>query len=38
LFARACDPVLGVLKAGGHADAQIIEWVLATTFEGLARR
>ena len=38
LFARACDPVLGVLKAGGHAHAQIIEWVLATTFEGLARR
>lgn len=38
LFARACDPVLGVLKAGGHESAQIIEWVLSTTFEGLARR
>lgn len=38
LFARACDPVLGVLKAGGHAPEQIIEWVLATTFDGLARR
>jgi TetR/AcrR family transcriptional regulator of autoinduction and epiphytic fitness len=38
LFARACDPVLGVLKAGGHDNAQIIEWVLATTFDGLARR
>ncbi|HEX5356674.1 MAG TPA: helix-turn-helix domain-containing protein [Aquabacterium sp.] len=38
LFARACDPVLGVLKAGGHAPEQIIEWVLSTTFEGLARR
>lgn len=38
LFARACDPVLGVLKAGGHAPQQIIEWVLCTTFDGLARR
>jgi TetR/AcrR family transcriptional regulator, regulator of autoinduction and epiphytic fitness len=38
LFARACDPVLGVLKAGGHAPEQILEWVLSTTFEGLAVR
>lgn len=38
LFARACDPVLGVLKAGGHAHEQIIEWVLSTTFDGLSRR
>ena len=38
LFARACDPVLGVLKAGGHADGQVIDWVLATTFDGLAQR
>ncbi len=38
LFARACDPVLGVLKAGGHAPEQILEWVLSTTFEGLAIR
>lgn len=38
LFARACDPVLGVLKAGGHPDEQIIEWVMRTTFDGLARR
>jgi TetR/AcrR family transcriptional regulator of autoinduction and epiphytic fitness len=38
LFARACDPVLGVLKAGGHAPEQVIEWVLATTFDGLASR
>lgn len=37
LFARACDPVLGVLKAGGHAPDQIIEWVLSTTFDGLAK-
>ncbi len=38
LFARACDPVLGVLKAGGHAPEQIIEWVLSTTFDGLMKR
>ena len=38
LFARACDPVLGVLKAGGHAPDQIIEWVLSTTFDGLVKR
>ena len=36
LFARACDPVLGVLKAGGsYSDAQIIEWLLTSCFEGL---
>lgn len=39
LFARACDPVLAMLKASGqHADDQIIEWLLATTFQGLASR
>jgi AcrR family transcriptional regulator len=38
LFARACDPVLAVLKAGGHAPEQIIEWVMATCFDGLAAR
>ena len=38
LFARACDPVLAVLKAGGHADEQVIDWVLSTTFDGLAPR
>jgi TetR/AcrR family transcriptional regulator of autoinduction and epiphytic fitness len=38
LFARACDPVLGVLKAGGHPPEQIITWLLATTFGGLATR
>lgn len=37
LFARACDPVLGVLKAAGqHPDGQIVEWLVATTFEGIA--
>jgi TetR/AcrR family transcriptional regulator of autoinduction and epiphytic fitness len=38
LFARACDPVLGVLKAGGHPPDQVITWLLATTFGGLASR
>lgn len=37
LFARACDPVVGMLKAGGqYSDEQIVEWVTATTFRGLA--
>jgi AcrR family transcriptional regulator len=39
LFARACDPVAGVLRAGGsYDDEQLIEWVLATCFDGLAAR
>jgi AcrR family transcriptional regulator len=39
LFARACDPVPGVLRAGGsYEDEQLIEWVLATCFDGLASR
>ncbi len=37
LFARACDPVLGMLKASGHhADAPIIDWLVGTTLHGLA--
>ena len=37
LFARACDPVLGLLKESGqYSDAQIIDWVTGTTFYGLA--
>ncbi len=37
LFARACDPVLGLLKAGGqYSDEQIIEMLLATCFNGLS--
>ena len=36
LFARACDPVLGLLKANGqYSDEQIIEWLLSTCFDGL---
>ena len=38
LFARACDPVLGVMKAGGRfSDEQIIAMLLQTCFGGLAR-
>ena len=37
LFARACDPVLGVMRAGGnYSDAQIVEWLVTTCFKGLA--
>jgi AcrR family transcriptional regulator len=39
LFARACDPVVGFLKDGGqYADAEIVELVLQTCFEGLRAR
>ena len=39
LFARACDPVLGVLKATGqYSDEQIIELLLTTCFKGLGER
>jgi AcrR family transcriptional regulator len=39
IYARACDPVLGFLKAGGsYSDAQIVDWVMATCFNGLAAR
>ena len=39
LFARACDPVPGFLKAAGQLeDAQIIELVLRTCFNGLRAR
>lgn len=37
LFARACDPVMGVLRAGGaYSDAQIVDWLVDTCFQGLA--
>jgi AcrR family transcriptional regulator len=39
LYARACDPVLEFLKMGGqHEDAQIIDMVMTSCFEGLAAR
>ena len=39
IYARACDPVPGFLKAGGqYSDAQIVEWVLRSCMNGLATR
>ena len=39
LYARACDPVLEFLQMGGqHSDAEIIELVLSTCFDGLNAR
>ena len=39
IYARACDPVLGFLKAGGqYSDSQIVDWVMVTCFDGLAAR
>lgn len=39
LYARACDPVLGFLQGSGlYTDAQIIEMVLSTCFDGLRTR
>ncbi|MFN4266559.1 MAG: TetR/AcrR family transcriptional regulator [Aquabacterium sp.] len=38
LFARACDPVVGMLKASGqYTHEQILDWVTLTTFEGLGQ-
>ena len=37
LFARACDPVLSLLKSGGeYSDERIVELLLITCFDGLA--
>lgn len=39
LFARACDPVLGLLKAGGnYSDERITEIVMTTCFDGIGAR
>ena len=39
VYARACDPVLEFLKMGGqHNDAEIIDLVMATCFDGLNAR
>ncbi len=36
VFARACDPVLPVMRAtGAHTDAQIIDWLVLTCLRGL---
>ncbi len=37
LFARACDPVVALLKTSGqYTHEQILDWVTSSTFEGLA--
>ncbi len=39
LYARACDPVVSFLKEGGqYSDAEIVELVVRTCFDGLAAR
>jgi TetR/AcrR family transcriptional regulator, regulator of autoinduction and epiphytic fitness len=39
LYARACDPVLPFLRAGGQlSDKQVIEVVISTCFDGLTKR
>ena len=39
IYARACDPVPAFLKAGGsYSDEQIVNFVLATCWQGLAAR
>lgn len=39
LFARACDPVVGFLKEGGqYSDAEVVDLVLRTCFDGLSAR
>jgi TetR/AcrR family transcriptional regulator, regulator of autoinduction and epiphytic fitness len=36
LFARACDPVISLLRAGGnYSDEQVIDMLLTTCFDGL---
>lgn len=39
LYARACDPVLPVMKASGqYSREQLFDWLLTTCFGGLAAR
>lgn len=39
LYARACDPVVGFLQGcGQYGDAEIVELVLRTCFDGLVER
>lgn len=39
LFARACDPVVGFLQESGqYTDAQVVDLVVQTCFEGLGAR
>jgi AcrR family transcriptional regulator len=39
LFARACDPVVGMLQSSGqYTDDQIVDWVTGALFGGLGQR
>ncbi len=39
LYARACDPVMGFLRASGqYTDEQIMDMVMSTCFDGLRAR
>jgi len=39
LYARACDPVVEFLRAGGqHSDSEIVDLVIGTCFDGLGAR
>lgn len=39
LFARACDPVVALLKdSGQYSHEQILDWVESTTFDGLTHQ
>lgn len=39
LFARACDPVVGMLKSSGqYTNEQILDWMGRATFDGLVAR
>jgi AcrR family transcriptional regulator len=39
LYARACDPVVSFLKEGGqYSDAEIVDLVVSTCFDGLGAR
>jgi AcrR family transcriptional regulator len=36
LYARACDPVLGVMRAGGnYSDSQLVDWLVDGCFRSL---
>jgi hypothetical protein len=38
LLARSADPLPGLLRERGHADAQIVDWAMDTCLQGLAPR
>ncbi|MCY4746112.1 helix-turn-helix domain containing protein [Pelomonas sp. UHG3] len=39
LYARACDPVLGALRASGaYTDAQVVDWLVAHCLRGMGAK